>query len=32
MCHAGHAAVAQFQVVVVVADLVQSMNGWNVRS
>ena len=31
ICHVGHAAVAQFYVVVVVvADLVQSMGGWKV--
>ena len=30
ICHVGYAAVAQFYVVVVVADLVQSMGGWKV--
>ena len=31
ICHAGHAALAQFHVVVV-ADLVQSISGWKVLS
>ena len=30
ICHVGHAAVAHFYVVVVVADLVQSMSDWKV--